>query len=425
MASSSRRLLLLLLLFTVHSVGVSAPPHLHPLALSPQQASEHFTQTIFVRKDDWGPHHTGITVVVDDVKVASASSSSSRRERRLYTVSPGRTERQLQGIVRCDLDAPPAQIAIRGSTSSSSSSSLDRCRLQLCRPSEAELFMPPYLRAMLAALELGSSALDAAAGRGLVVGLGAGSMPLYLWQKRPSIQLEVAETIGLLSVVTRECFGLRHVLDHMFLAHKGGREFLVARPPFQYSFVFIDVLQSLPLRRRAVGAAAVAAAAGATAVAAVAPKPPRRPPPCLLTKEFLEAAKMRLIPSGGVLVMNLGTAASPKNNSTGEHLGAARILRTFFAVFKHVLVSSGSSGGNSKANAAGHDGVGLGASHVVVAAADDALDPGAVASKASLFAPPEWLTEAAFEPIADAVLEQHEGSSPLLHDAHECPDYAL
>ncbi|REJ86056.1 MAG: hypothetical protein DWQ36_15000 [Acidobacteria bacterium] len=160
----------------------------------------------------------------------------------------------------------------------------------------------PYVRAAMAGLAFLEPPLDDFGTRSLsvlVVGLGGGSIPMYLHQVLPAAQIDVAELDPLVVQVADEWFGLRE--DERLRIRVGdGREWIeqaAARAAPRYDLIVLDAYGE------------------------------REVPPALTTLEFLRAVRGVLAP-GGVVVANLwGGRSNPLYPS---------MLRTYGEVFGQV-----------------------------------------------------------------------------------------
>ncbi|MBL8382566.1 MAG: fused MFS/spermidine synthase [Burkholderiales bacterium] len=132
---------------------------------------------------------------------------------------------------------------------------------------------PGYLHFRYARLALAGAALVETPRRMLVVGLGGGSLPMFLRQHYPEATIDAVDVDPAVVAVAREHFGLRE--DARLRTHVAdGRAFVDAAPAGQYDLVILDAYGS------------------------------ERVPEHLTTVEFLGAVRRALDPDG-VLVSNL------------------------------------------------------------------------------------------------------------------------
>ena len=132
---------------------------------------------------------------------------------------------------------------------------------------------PGYLHFTYARLVTAGMALAPAARRVLVVGLGAGSVPMFLYQHFPQLQIDVVEIDPAVVAVAREQFDFR--TDERMKAYLGdGRAFVENASAGQYDMIVLDAFGSESV------------------------------PPHLATLEFLAAVRRALTPDG-VLASNL------------------------------------------------------------------------------------------------------------------------
>src|SRR5256885_9865150 len=146
-------------------------------------------------------------------------------------------------------------------------------RQSVVKPGDPDHLELPYARVALAGL-----ALCEEPRRILVVGLGGGTLPMFLRAHYPAATIDVAEIDPEVVDVAKKFFGF--VEDERMRAHVGdGRQFIERAPPGGYDIIFLD----------AFGA--------------------RDVPKHLTTQEFLLAVRRALVPSG-VVVSNVWRPAS-------------------------------------------------------------------------------------------------------------------
>jgi len=146
-------------------------------------------------------------------------------------------------------------------------------RQSVVKPGDPDHLELPYARVALAGL-----ALCEEPRRILVVGLGGGSLPMFLRAHYPGATIDVAEIDPEVVDVAKKFFGF--VEDERMRARVGdGRQFIERAPPGGYDIIFLD----------AFGA--------------------RDVPKHLTTEEFLLAVRRAVVPSG-VVVSNVWRPAS-------------------------------------------------------------------------------------------------------------------
>ena len=146
-------------------------------------------------------------------------------------------------------------------------------RQSVVKPGDPDHLELPYARAALAGL-----ALCEEPRRMLVVGLGGGSLPMFLRAHYPAATIDVAEIDPDVVDVAKKFFGF--VEDERMRAHVGdGRQFIEKAPPGDYDIIFLDAF-------------------GAHDV-----------PKHLTTREFLQITRRALRPNG-VVVSNVWRPAS-------------------------------------------------------------------------------------------------------------------
>jgi spermidine synthase len=146
-------------------------------------------------------------------------------------------------------------------------------RQSVVKPGDPDHLELPYARVALVGL-----ALCEEPRRILVVGLGGGTLPMFLRAHYPAATIDVAEIDPGVVDVAKKFFGF--VEDEHLRAHVGdGRQFIEKASPGDYDIIFLD----------AFGA--------------------REVPKHLTTREFLQAVRQALRPSG-VVVSNVWRPAS-------------------------------------------------------------------------------------------------------------------
>jgi spermidine synthase len=146
-------------------------------------------------------------------------------------------------------------------------------RQSVVKPGDPDHLELPYARVALAGL-----ALCEEPRRILVVGLGGGSLPMFLRAHYPAATIDVAEIDPDVVAVAKKFFGF--VEDERMRAHVGdGRQFIEKAPPEDYDIIFLDAF-------------------GAHDV-----------PKHLTTREFLQITRRALRPDG-VVVSNVWRPAS-------------------------------------------------------------------------------------------------------------------
>jgi len=165
-------------------------------------------------------------------------------------------------------------------------------RQSVVKPGDPDHLELPYARVALVGL-----ALCEEPRRVLVVGLGGGSLPMFLRKHYPAAHIDVAEIDPGVVDVAKQFFGFRE--DERTRAHVGdGRQFIEnVRQP--YDIIFLD----------AFGA--------------------RDVPKHLTTQEFLLAVRRALVPSGVVVSNVWRPAANPLHDS---------MVRTHQEVFDELFI---------------------------------------------------------------------------------------
>ena len=152
-------------------------------------------------------------------------------------------------------------------------------RQSVVKPGDPDHLELPYARVALAGL-----ALCEEPRRILVVGLGGGTLPMFLRAHYPAATIDVAEIDPEVVDVAKKFFGF--VEDERMRAHVGdGRQFIEKAPQGGYDIIFLD----------AFGA--------------------RDVPKHLTTREFLLAVRRALAPSGVVVSNVWRPSANPLHDS--------------------------------------------------------------------------------------------------------------
>jgi len=166
-------------------------------------------------------------------------------------------------------------------------------RQSVVKPGDPDHLELPYARVALAGL-----ALCEEPRRILVIGLGGGSLPMFLRKHYPAAGIDVAEIDPDVVDVAKKYFGFRE--DERMRAHVGdGRQFIENARQADYDIIFLD----------AFGA--------------------RDVPKQLTTREFLQITRRALVPSG-VAVANVWRPAS---NPLYD-----RMVRTYQEAFEEVFI---------------------------------------------------------------------------------------
>lgn len=168
----------------------------------------------------------------------------------------------------------------------------DGARQSVVKPGDPDYLALPYVQGMLVGL-----ALSEEPRRFLVVGLGGGTLPMFLRKHYPDAVIDAVDIDPDVVDVAKRFFGFRE--DRHMNAHvSDGRQFVEqSRQP--YDLIFLDAF-------------------GATGI-----------PPHLTTQEFLEAVRRAVAP-GGVVVGNLwGSGANSLYDS---------MVRTYVGVFDEVFI---------------------------------------------------------------------------------------
>src|SRR6266853_1230590 len=166
-------------------------------------------------------------------------------------------------------------------------------RQSVVKPGDPDHLELPYARVALAGL-----ALCEEPRRILVVGLGGGSLPMFLRKHYPAAAIDVAEIDPDVVDVAMKYFGFRE--DERMHAHTGdGRQFIENARQADYDIIFLD----------AFGA--------------------RDVPTHLTTQEFLLAVRRALVPSGVVVSNVWRPSANPLHDS---------MVRTHQEEFEELLI---------------------------------------------------------------------------------------
>lgn len=175
----------------------------------------------------------------------------------------------------------------------------DGPRQSLVKPGDPDYLGLPYARAALAGL-----ALSEEPGRILVVGLGGGTLPMFLHKYYPEAAIDAVDIDPDVVRVAKDFFGFRED-PHMKAHVSDGRRFLEdTRQP--YDVIFLDAFDA------------------------------RAVPAHMTTQEFLRAVR-RAVKPGGVVIGNIwGRGSNPLYDS---------MVRTYREVFDElfVLAAPGSS----------------------------------------------------------------------------------
>lgn len=165
------------------------------------------------------------------------------------------------------------------------------------RQSAVKLGDPDYLALPYARVALVGLALSDESRRFLVVGLGGGTLPMFLRKYYPDGVIDAVDIDPDVVDVAKKFFGFRE--DDQMIAHVAdGRQF-IERSRQPYDVIFLDAF-------------------GASGI-----------PAHLTTQEFLQAVRRAVMP-GGVVVANLwGRSANPLYDS---------MVRTYQEVFDELLV---------------------------------------------------------------------------------------
>jgi len=168
-------------------------------------------------------------------------------------------------------------------------------RQSVVKPDDPDHLELPYAKAALAGLALADRQE-----RMLVVGLGGGTLPMFLRRHYPGAQIDVVDISPQVVEVARRYFGFRE--DQRMRAHVAdGRKFIEDARPGAYDIIFLD-------------------AYGADSV-----------PAHLTTREFLQAVRKALDPQG-VVVSNVWGRGS---NSLYDAM-----VRTYQDIFDDLYILS-------------------------------------------------------------------------------------
>jgi len=166
-------------------------------------------------------------------------------------------------------------------------------RQSVVKPGDPDHLELPYARAALAGL-----ALCEEPRRMLVVGLGGGSLPMFLRAHYPAATIDVAEIDPDVVDVAKRFFGFRE--DERMHARVGdGRQFIENARQADYDLIFLDAFSA------------------------------RDVPKHLTTREFLQITRRALVPNG-VAVANVWRPAS---NPLYD-----RMVRTYQEAFEEVFI---------------------------------------------------------------------------------------
>jgi spermidine synthase len=166
-------------------------------------------------------------------------------------------------------------------------------RQSVVKPGDPDHLELPYARSALAGLSLCDGPR-----RVLVVGLGGGTLPMFLRKYYPEAHIDVAELDPDVVTVAMRFFGF--VQDERMQAHVGdGRRYIENLPGPRYDAIFLDAF-------------------GTDSV-----------PVSLTTREFLGAVRRALMP-GGVVIGNVWRRAANRLYDS--------MLRTYQAVFEDLYL---------------------------------------------------------------------------------------
>ena len=173
------------------------------------------------------------------------------------------------------------------------------------RQSAVKIGDPDHLALPYAQVALVGLALSEEPRRFLVVGLGGGTLPMFLRRHYPNAAIDAVDIDPEVVEVAKEFFGFRE--DKLMNAHVGdGRQFIEkARQP--YDVIFLDAF-------------------GGDSV-----------PAHLTTQEFLQAVRRAVTPNGVVVGNVWGLGANPLYDS---------MVRTYREVFDELLILDVRSAGN-------------------------------------------------------------------------------
>lgn len=168
-------------------------------------------------------------------------------------------------------------------------------RQSVVKPGDPEHLELPYTKAALVGL-----ALTETRARMLVIGLGGGTLPMFLRHHYPQAQIDAVDISPHVVEVARRYFGFRE--DERMKAHVAdGRKFIETAPAGAYDLIFLD-------------------AYGAHSV-----------PAHLTTREFLLAVRRALAPQGVVVGNIWGRNSNPLYDA---------MVRTYQEVFDELYVLS-------------------------------------------------------------------------------------
>lgn len=173
-------------------------------------------------------------------------------------------------------------------------------RQSVVKPGDPEYLALPYASAMLAGL-----ALSEETRRILVVGLGGGTLPMFLRKHYPDATIDVVDIDSDVVYVAKQFFGFRE--DSRMKAHvDDGRQFIEdSREP--YDVIFLDAFANDSV------------------------------PEHLTTQEFLRAVRRAVKPGGGVV----GNLWGPGYNRLYDSM-----VRTYQEVFDEVFILNVRDAGN-------------------------------------------------------------------------------
>ncbi|MBI3041771.1 MAG: fused MFS/spermidine synthase [Betaproteobacteria bacterium] len=173
------------------------------------------------------------------------------------------------------------------------------------RQSVVKLGDPDHLALPYARVALVGLALAEEPRRFLVVGLGGGTLPMFLRKYYPNAIIDAVDIDAEVVEVAKKFFGFRE--DELMKAHVGDGRGFIEKVRDPYDVIFLDAFGSDSI------------------------------PPHLATQEFLQAVRRAVTP-GGVVVGNLwGRSANPLYDS---------MVRTYQEVFDELLILDVRGAGN-------------------------------------------------------------------------------
>ncbi len=173
-------------------------------------------------------------------------------------------------------------------------------RQSVVKPGDPDYLALPYARVALVGL-----ALSEESRRFLVVGLGGGTLPMFLRKHYPDATIDVVDIDPEVVDVAKKFFGFRE--DGLMNAHVADGRRFIERSRQPYDVIFLDAF-------------------GADSI-----------PPRLTTREFLQAVRRAVTP-GGVVIGNLwGRGINPLYDS---------MVRTYQEVFEELLILNVQGSGN-------------------------------------------------------------------------------